>query len=79
MITRADSKLGHPRKSRVPVPAATLGLAARSLERLPAFPIAADQRRMLLVGNTCEAGGGDAVRGLRRFDEPNLSHLASAA
>ncbi len=79
ILRRIAAAAGHPRKLMVPVPAAPLGLAARLLERFPAFPITADQLRMLLEGNTCEAGGGDIVRGLRRFDETNLSYLASAA
>jgi len=78
MLGRIAAASGHPRKLMVPVPAAPLGLVARLLERFPAFPITADQLQMLLEGNTCEAGGGDVVRGLRRFDATNLSYLASA-
>jgi NADH dehydrogenase len=79
MLRRIAAASGQPRKLMLPVPAAPLGLAARLLERFPAFPITADQLQMLLEGNTCEAGGGDVVRGLRRFDATNLSYLASAA
>jgi uncharacterized protein YbjT (DUF2867 family) len=79
MLRRIAGATGHGRKPMVPVPAAPLGLAARLLERFPAFPITADQLQMLLEGNTCEAGGGEVVRGLRRFDATNLAYLASAA
>lgn len=76
--SRLAAASGHPRKLMVPVPAAPLGLVARLLERLPAFPVTADQLQMLLEGNTFETGG-DVVRGRSRFDVTNLAYLASAA
>jgi uncharacterized protein YbjT (DUF2867 family) len=79
MLRRIAAAAGRPRKPMVPVPAGPLGLAVRLLDRFPAFPITADQLRMLLEGNTGEAGGGDIVSGQRRFDESNLSYLANAA
>jgi uncharacterized protein YbjT (DUF2867 family) len=79
MLRRIAVAAGHPHKLMVPVPASPVGLAARLLGRFPAFPITADQLRMLLEGNTCEAGGGEVRRGLRRFDATSLSYLASAA
>jgi len=68
---------GNPRKTMVPVPADLLRLGAALLDRFEAFPVTADQLRMLLEGNTCDPDWGASILfGQRRFDATELSYLS---
>jgi len=78
MLTRIAAASGKPKKPMVPVPADFLRLGALLLDRFAAFPVTADQLRMLLEGNTCEVGiGAEVVKGRRRFDASELGYLAA--
>ncbi len=78
MLTRIATAAGKPGKTMLPVPADLLRFGALLLDRFAAFPVTADQMRMLLEGNTCEASAGtEVVKGQRRFDTSELAYLAA--
>lgn len=78
MLTRVAAAAGKPGKAMLPVPADLLRFGALLLDRFAAYPVTADQMRMLLEGNTCEASAGtEVVKGQRRFDASELAYLAA--
>jgi NADH dehydrogenase len=77
ILQRIANAGGNPSKTMVPVPADLLRLGATLLDRFEAFPVTADQLRMLLEGNTCNpAAGATILIGERRFDAAELSYLS---
>jgi NADH dehydrogenase len=81
ILKRVAGAGGYPYKTMIPVPAYPLRFGASLLDQFDAFPITADQLRMLLEGNTCEpaaAADVEIIIGTRRFDEDELSYLTSS-
>ena len=80
ILKRIANAGGNPGKLMVPVPADLLRFGASFLDRFDAFPVTADQLRMLLAGNTCSTSGDASIlMGKRRFDASELAYLSSAS
>jgi NADH dehydrogenase len=77
-ILKRVAAAGGDRLLALPVPALPVQLAAAALDRDPDFPITRDQLRMLLEGNTCDAGDLFARYGIipTPFSGPALDYLA---
>lgn len=76
MVQRIAAAVGK-RKLVIPMPIAAMQLAARLLDRIPAFPVTRDQLTMLAENNTAEPGVLERLIGrpAKAFVPDNLRYL----